>query len=320
MAWTNDPLTAGNIYWNKVHFTDLHETLYAKYVEAGLTADTFVVWSLAIFTEFYTDESSFKSYIRNDWIYEIRNAIGASGILSVCGYSSLAELLNVAIGQTNWTDPILTAGNTYIRNDHIEELRSAIGMLIPTGGETWLPAEVKTYSQGNHIYGVAKDYWDVFYLVDADTPVPNAAEIILDGENKKFRAYIQSSISHAGGGRCMVGILTTPTSLPVGDIFYNKLITVNTHIKLDYLAVLDGNFGVAVVNVVQISLYFTDSTFINLPIVSSEGSFSGEFDLSLSAYAGKYIKQILLFGQIQYFGSFPSLLVEFDNIRFQEVI
>lgn len=132
MAWTDDPLTAGNIFINKVHFTELHYRLWELYTDASLTADTYANFSVSKFPEFKADEVNVswdEPQVRNDWIYEIRNAINNNDLLDAYGYDNLAELLTEAFGQSNWTDVNLIADETFIRNDHIIELRQALDKL-----------------------------------------------------------------------------------------------------------------------------------------------------------------------------------------------
>ena len=120
--WTDDPLTAGNIYFDKVHFTELHEALYSLFVEAGLVPeDYFHTFKDAWFPAFYTSEEAYwKPYIRNDWIYELRDTATYSELLISCGYTDIwnlkRDMLNDILGQEDWTDPVLVADETFIRN------------------------------------------------------------------------------------------------------------------------------------------------------------------------------------------------------------
>ena len=174
MAWTDDPLTAGSIFYNKVHYTELHYALWTLYTDAGLTSDDFDTWKVGIFSEFYTDEIFYKPYIRNDWIEEIRIALENESFISACGYSDKADMLNDILGQDDWTDPILVAEHTFIRNDHIEELRQVMDNLTPETVETFEPAEVKEYLNSDNMEAV--DKWRVYTQV---------TEKIYIGENEE---------------------------------------------------------------------------------------------------------------------------------------
>ena len=231
MAWTDDPLQAGwsGDWYDKVHYTELHSALWTIYTDAGLTSDDFDTWKAVTFPEFYTDETTWKPYIRNDWVYEIRDAIDNGDLLDYYGYDSLEELLLVAIEQTEWTDPELIAGQTFIRNNHIEDLRNAIDNLteiVKGHGETWETAEVKTYNPGDSIYGIAKDHW----LVSV-----SSGEIILIDGNKKYNTVHSDSriISRTSPSDWLLihnKIETISPSSP--DIFYDYIISEKTVLKL----------------------------------------------------------------------------------------
>ena len=307
-VWTDDPLTAGNIYRDKVHFTELHAALWQIYTDAVLTEDTFDTWKVLIFPEFYSDASIyFKPYIRNDWIYEIRTAINNSGLLAASGYSDLADLLDTAIGQSNWTDTTLNAGRTFVRNNHIEDLRSAIDNLVPTVlMETFTPAIVKSYWNGigwDIVNGVVD--WDISDTrgIGADVDVS-----VLDISNLKMLDF---DFHTDGVGFPFVSDNIRVKSLGVG-LWDDYLITVNTKAKLVCNGAAQVVFTGSPINM-SLGLYLyvqwgdnpSENTAFPLGVsfpfgVYSAGTYtalaSGNYTIDLSSLVGKNIKKLWLDG------------------------
>ena len=319
-TWTDDPLTAGNIFYDKVHYTELHAALWQLYTDAGLTTDPFDTWKITTFPEFYTDIGLiWKPQVRNDWIYELRNGINNSSLLSSAGYSDLADLLNTAIGQSDWIDPILTAGQTFVRNDHIEELRLAMDNLEITG-ETWTPATVGAYNLGDTIEGVTD--WYCGGLIG----ILGVQSIVEIDENKKYRSkWNPSPIS----GHVITRLESDKLTIP--DIFYDYLLTLNTKLalKCDGYAHLtnpdpiDGSFHFRL----GATVVLQDETFIYYDIFNWTGTGakswypSGIYTWDIdTSQIGKKVKSIYLWVDwvLGFTTSSLDWQIDWDNINLYE--